>query len=143
MGKSNKGKHSPPQRHLHPRKKGIRLWQGLFTLVVLGGLTWTYVVLYRPAYQDTPSRPENTASPGVPSDEASLRNRLVLPATPRNPRPPTLDPGLFPDTQVAAAYQIARAIPEVLESIPCYCSCYQSAGHRNNLDCFVDNHGAT
>ena len=161
MGKSNKGKHSPPQRHLHPRKKGIRLWQGLFTLVVLGGLTWTYVVLYRPAYQDTPSRPENTASPGVPSgqdtpsrpentassgapsDEASLRNRLVLPATPRNPRPPTLDPGLFPDPQVAAAYQIARAIPEVLESIPCYCSCYQSAGHRNNLDCFVDNHGAT
>ena len=143
MGKSSKGKHSTPQRHFHPRKKGIRLWQGLFTLVVLGGLTWTYVVLYRPASQDSPSRPENPSDNSVPSEEASLRNRLVLPATPRNPRPPTLDPGFFPDPQVAAAYQIARAIPEVLEFLPCYCGCYQSAGHRNNLDCYVDNHGAT
>ena len=142
MGKSSKGKSTAPHGH-SGKKKNVRLWQAFFALAVLGGLTWTYVVLYRPAAQDNPSRPENPSDSSVPSDEASLRNQLVLPATPRNPRPSTLDPGSFPDPQVAAAYQIAQAIPEVLESLPCYCGCYQSVGHRNNLDCFADTHGVT
>ena len=24
---------------------------------------------------------------------------------------------------------------------PCYCGCFSNSGHRNNLDCFKDNHG--
>lgn len=35
---------------------------------------------------------------------------------------------------------IYRAVPkyqELLESIPCYCGCGESAGHKDNYDCFV------
>jgi hypothetical protein len=30
-----------------------------------------------------------------------------------------------------------------LERLPCYCGCYLTAGHQNNLDCFRDRHGET
>lgn len=34
-------------------------------------------------------------------------------------------------------YKIAAQNKELLESIPCYCGCGKSAGHKNNYDCFV------
>jgi len=64
-----------------------------------------------------------------------------LPATPHNPRPATLPPELFTG-QVARAYRIAQEVPELLERMPCYCGCYVNPGHRNNLDCYTDRHGA-
>jgi hypothetical protein len=64
-----------------------------------------------------------------------------LPAIPRNPRPATLSPELFGGS-VARAYQIAQEAPELLERMPCYCGCYVNPGHRNNLDCYTDRHGA-
>jgi hypothetical protein len=64
-----------------------------------------------------------------------------LPAIPHSPRPATLSPVLFTG-QVARAYQIAQEVPELLERIPCYCGCYVNPGHRNNLDCYTDRHGA-
>ena len=64
-----------------------------------------------------------------------------LPAIPRNPRPATLSPELF-EGSVARAYQIAQEAPELLERMPCYCGCYVNPGHRNNLDCYTDRHGA-
>ena len=64
-----------------------------------------------------------------------------LPAIPRNPRPATLSPELFGGS-VARAYQIAQEAPELLEKMPCYCGCYVNPGHRNNLDCYTDRHGA-
>ena len=38
---------------------------------------------------------------------------------------------------VRAAYQIAGHAPEVLEWMPCYCGCGESAGHESNLNCFI------
>ncbi|TLS50857.1 hypothetical protein FE782_17555 [Paenibacillus antri] len=35
------------------------------------------------------------------------------------------------------AYLIAGHSIDVLASIPCYCGCGESAGHRSNLNCFV------
>lgn len=64
-----------------------------------------------------------------------------LPATPRNPRPATLSPLLFTG-EAAKAYRIAQEVPELLEQMPCYCGCYVNPGHRNNLDCYTDRHGA-
>jgi len=64
-----------------------------------------------------------------------------LPAIPRNPRPTTLSPALFTG-EAARAYQIAQEVPELLERMPCYCGCYVNPGHRNNLDCYTDRHGA-
>ena len=64
-----------------------------------------------------------------------------LPAIPRSPRPATLSPALF-SGEAAKAYQIAQEAPELLERMPCYCGCYVNPGHRNNLDCYTDRHGA-
>ncbi|MBI4527053.1 MAG: hypothetical protein HY695_24925 [Deltaproteobacteria bacterium] len=64
-----------------------------------------------------------------------------LPAIPRNPRPATVSSELFTGS-VARAYEIAEEAPELLERMPCYCGCYVNPGHRNNLDCYTDRHGA-
>jgi hypothetical protein len=71
-----------------------------------------------------------------------LRNRLILPAVPHATRPVTLPPEAFSDDEVRRSYQAAKDNPDALESISCYCGCY-GEGHRNNLDCFKDNHGIT
>ncbi|MBG9792358.1 hypothetical protein ABD76_07545 [Paenibacillus dendritiformis] len=34
-------------------------------------------------------------------------------------------------------YKLAAANHELLASMPCYCGCGESAGHQNNLNCFV------
>lgn len=52
----------------------------------------------------------------------------------------TLDPEQF-SGQARLAYEAAREVPEVLAQLPCYCGCMSGFGHRNNLDCFHDNHG--
>ena len=44
--------------------------------------------------------------------------------------------------RVREAYKVAAEIPEVLAAVTCYCGCNKSHGHRNLLDCFVDDHGA-
>jgi hypothetical protein len=44
--------------------------------------------------------------------------------------------------KVREAYKAAGEIPDVLAGLACYCGCDKSHGHRNLLDCFVDDHGA-
>jgi len=44
--------------------------------------------------------------------------------------------------RVREAYKVASEIPDVLAGVSCYCGCDKSQGHRNLLDCFVDDHGA-
>ncbi|MGJ3205350.1 PCYCGC motif-containing (lipo)protein [Geobacillus thermoleovorans] len=41
------------------------------------------------------------------------------------------------EEEMAVLYQQAAEHRELLENIPCYCGCGQSAGHKNNYDCFV------
>jgi hypothetical protein len=45
--------------------------------------------------------------------------------------------------RVREAYKVAAEIPDVIAGVTCYCGCDKSQGHRNLLDCFVDDHGAT
>jgi hypothetical protein len=52
----------------------------------------------------------------------------------------TLDPALFTG-RTHEAYQAAKEVPEVLAQLPCYCGCMTGFNHRNNLDCFHDEHG--
>ncbi|PLR99903.1 hypothetical protein CVD19_02290 [Bacillus sp. T33-2] len=42
---------------------------------------------------------------------------------------------------VQETYLMAAEKPEVLASVPCFCSCGESAGHMSNLDCFVKGMG--
>jgi len=58
------------------------------------------------------------------------------------PLPQTLDPAKFSNRDVAAAYQSAKEIPEILAQQPCYCHCDRSRGHRSLLDCFASQHGS-
>jgi hypothetical protein len=53
-----------------------------------------------------------------------------------------LSPALFTDPKARAAYQTAKDIPEVLEQLPCFCGCMMNMGHKNNLFCFMDQHGS-
>ena len=54
----------------------------------------------------------------------------------------TLPPEMFTDPAAREAYQAAKDVPEVLEQLPCYCGCMSSFGHKNNLFCFMDQHGS-
>ena len=119
------------------------MWQGVLALIVLGSLAFAYVGLNREEPSGTDQKSEEVTQTDIASSDPLLRNRMVLPATPRNVRPRSLNPRSFSDPEVVRAYQVARDIPEVLEQMPCYCGCFGSSGHRNNLDCFTDNHGAT
>jgi len=56
----------------------------------------------------------------------------------------TLDPKMFSDPHVKRAYQAAKEIPWVLDSIYCYCMCEESPvfKHKSLLSCYVDKHAA-
>lgn len=42
---------------------------------------------------------------------------------------------------VQETYVMAAHHPEVLEAVPCYCNCYESAGHMSNRECFIKDMG--
>lgn len=52
---------------------------------------------------------------------------------------PTLPPSNYTG-ETALAYQAAREIPEVLDSLYCYCDCEKHSGHKSLLSCYVDEH---
>ena len=79
--------------------------------------------------------------PAGQSTDPSLVGRMLRTAQPRNPRPTTLDPAKFSAPDIRLAYQVAKEIPQILEYLPCYCGCFSNSNHRNNLDCFHDEHG--
>ncbi|MCC6501741.1 MAG: hypothetical protein IT362_01230 [Deltaproteobacteria bacterium] len=51
----------------------------------------------------------------------------------------TLSPSSFTG-DTARAYQAAPEIPEVLDSLYCYCDCEKHSGHKSLLSCYVDEH---
>ncbi|MBI5888216.1 MAG: hypothetical protein HZB82_05845 [Deltaproteobacteria bacterium] len=51
----------------------------------------------------------------------------------------TLDPAQFTGA-VADAYRIAGEIPQILDSMHCYCECKKHFGHKSLLTCYVDEH---
>ena len=55
---------------------------------------------------------------------------------------PTLPPYKFTGN-VRRAYEAARAIPQVLDQLYCYCRCRENFNHKNLLSCYVDTHAST
>jgi len=51
----------------------------------------------------------------------------------------TLAPQYFTGS-TARAYVAARDVPEVLDSLHCYCECKKNFGHKSLLTCFVTTH---
>jgi hypothetical protein len=54
----------------------------------------------------------------------------------------TLSPNKFTG-KVRRAYEVARAIPQVLDRLYCYCRCRENFNHKNLLSCYVDTHAST
>ena len=126
------------------RRKSKRIIQGFLAVLVIAGIASAWFLSGGSGSSDGIT---STATPPSAIDTttlpASLKNRLVLPAKPLPKRPYTLEPASFKEPEVQQAYQAARDVPDVLEHMPCYCGCFANSGHRNNLDCFKDNHGVT
>jgi hypothetical protein len=66
----------------------------------------------------------------------------VMPERAALPKPnvTTMSPDQF-SGRIRSSYEAAKEVPEVLAQLPCYCGCMMNSGHKNNLDCFRDNHG--
>ena len=101
---------------MNPNKKR-NLGLTVAALLILAGIAW---VSLRGTNESSPPEQavENTKAAGV------------------------LSPALFTDEKARAAYQTAKDIPEVLEQLPCFCGCMMNMGHKNNLFCFMDQHGS-
>lgn len=39
--------------------------------------------------------------------------------------------------EIQIAYRVAAQAADVLRSMPCYCGCGESVGHKSNEDCFI------
>ncbi|MWV43047.1 hypothetical protein GRF59_05340 [Paenibacillus sp. HJL G12] len=46
------------------------------------------------------------------------------------------------DPSLKTAYTTAASVKDILGSIPCYCGCGESAGHKSNLNCFIKEENA-
>lgn len=64
------------------------------------------------------------------------------------PRPAAAQPAVVPSAtyaqypRVAQTYQMAAAIPSVLDGMYCHCDCSKHSGHYSLLECFSTDHGA-
>jgi hypothetical protein len=107
------------------KKQGPWLW--IVAVLILAGIGW---MMFRDAEQPA----EQTAA--VPPAASSVPQDID------NTRINTLPPDIFQDAKAREAYQTAREIPEVLSELPCFCGCMTTHGHKNNLFCFMDEHGS-
>lgn len=124
------------------RRKKTKIWQLVLAIIVVAGLASGWILMTREPATRSETRP-SAADMAQSIIVPGLENRMVLPARPQRPRPVTLNPAAFDDPETKASYQAAKDSPEALENVACYCGCFGNSGHRNNLDCFKDNHGVT
>jgi len=54
---------------------------------------------------------------------------------------PTMTPATFVG-KAREGYEAAKAIPEIIAQLPCYCHCDQSMGHKSLHSCFEDDHAS-
>ena len=70
------------------------------------------------------------ARAGHPDPRPGITAELVLP------------PAALPRTPGSVeSYAAARAVPQVLDGLWCYCDCARHSGHRSLLTCFESEHG--
>jgi predicted cobalt transporter CbtA len=84
------------------------------------------------------AEPNKSPSPAAKPDAAPAATTMTAPSSLPTPLPADRFQG-----RVREAYKVAAEIPDVIAGVTCYCGCDKSQGHRNLLDCFIDDHGAT
>ena len=108
------------------KKQNAWLW--IAAVVVLAGVGWAVF------------RDKSEPAPPVAQTAAVTTPPELLPVD--NAAGQTLPPEIFLDPKAREAYQVAKDIPEVLRELPCFCGCMRTHGHKNNLFCFMDEHGS-
>lgn len=84
----------------------------------------------------------NTLSWAEPPQPAAAEEKAKPTAQAQTSTLPTPLPAEMFQGRAREAYKAAAEIPDVFAQVSCYCGCDKSHGHRNLLDCFVDDHGA-
>lgn len=89
----------------------------------------------------------NTHEPTPPANQAVKQS--TQPPVPAHfkepPRHGSLGPTLPPERfagQAQQAYMVAKAIPQTLAQLPCYCHCDRGMGHKSLHSCFEDDHAS-
>ena len=131
MAKKKK-KHTPKKRTAQPKQTAAeskkRSKYPMLALIAGGILVLSGAYfLYQGEKPPAPS-PQLTE---LQSDTGNLREKR-----------PTLAPHKFTG-KVRRAYEVARAIPQVLDRLYCYCRCRENFNHKNLLSCYVDTHAST
>jgi len=125
--KNKPAKHTtkPRQKAPEPKKRSNVTLLALIAggILVLTGAYFLYQGEKPPA--PSPQLPE------LKTDTGNLREKR-----------PTLAPHKFTG-KVRRAYEVARAIPQVLDRLYCYCRCRENFNHKNLLSCYVDTHAST
>lgn len=78
------------------------------------------------------------AASSVPSQVPTFGGGQRTVAADLPPLPFGLDRGVRAPEVVRATYEFAARHPEVLDYVPCFCSC-ERMGHKANVDCFVQS----
>ena len=112
--------------------KSSNAWLWIAAVVVLAGAGWA---IFRDSGEPAQTEPVEQSAALTPPPAPEL-----LPVD--NAAGPTLPPEMFLDPKAREAYQVAKDIPEVLRELPCFCGCMRTHGHKNNLFCFMDEHGS-
>ena len=108
-------------------KNNQNLWLGIVTVLIVAGIGWA---VFRDAGEPVQQAAVN--APGVHPQQAI-----------DNTGGETMDPARFTDAKTKDSYAAAKEIPDVLKELPCFCGCMVAHGHKNNLFCFMDEHGSS
>lgn len=74
---------------------------------------------------------ERPHSPHHPEPRVAAERSTVVPSTRFAQYP-----------RVAQTYELAAAVPMILDGIYCFCACSEHSGHYSLLDCFASDHAA-
>ena len=131
MAKKKK-KHPPKKRTTQPKQTAVepkkRSKYPLLALIAGGVLALTGAYFL---YQGEKPPAQSPELGELKTENINLRENR-----------PTLSPQRF-SGKVRRAYEVARAIPAVLDRLYCYCRCRENFGHKNLLSCYVDTHAST
>lgn len=96
--------------------------------------------------KDTGVNHAHKDSTETPSSQPAAHSHSEVPAFQTGVTAKSLSPTLSPNEgfygKTREAYAVAKAIPETLAQLPCYCHCDKGFGHKSLHTCFTDDHAA-
>ena len=132
MGKKSRAKSGTSETKSETKSKSGKnnLWLILGGAVVMVAIVWGTLQTTNKTAGEKDAKVPDTASKAEKFTGSAPLSLIA-----------TLDPAQFTG-RAKTAYQAAKEIPAVLAQLPCFCGCMRTHGHKNNLFCFMDEHGS-